>query len=111
MDWGDAQFCPRDWPEFAPRKKTTGVAAAPPMGWNPCNWNLTGKDADTMMQIADVMVSRGFLAAGYQYLNLDGGWAERPAIDEKGYPRPRKDMFPDGMQPFADYIHSKGLKF
>lgn len=110
-DWGEARFCPPGWPEFTPRKKVTGIAAAPPMGWNPYNWNGSGKHIDLLKEIVDALVNKGFRDAGYQYMNLDGGWTERPASDANGYPLPRKDMFPDGVQPFADYVHSKGLKF
>jgi alpha-galactosidase len=110
-DWGDAQFCPTGWPEFTPRKKVRGIAETPPMGWNPWNWNGSGRHQDTLKKIADAIVDRGFLAAGYKYMNLDGSLVERQSHDENGFPLIKKSMFPKGLQPYTDYVHSKGLKF
>lgn len=109
-DWGDALFCPMGWPEFTSRKKITGIAATPAMGWNPYNWNGSGRHVDTLKSIADALVDKGFLNLGYIYMNLDGGWTEKKSADYKGYPQGRKNMFPNGVKPYADYIHQKGLK-
>lgn len=111
VNWGDAQFSPAGWPEYFSRKKVAGIAAAPPMGWNPYNWNGNGKNFDTFKEIVDALSAKGFREAGYQYVNLDGGWAEEPAHDANGYPQPSKSMFPEGLQPLSNYIHGHGFKF
>jgi len=107
-DWGDAVFCPMDWPEFTSRKKVNGIASSPAMGWNPYNWSGSGKHQDTLKQIANALVDKGYLEAGYKYMNLD--WTNT-SCNNKGYPQPNKNMFPNGVKAYADYVHQKGLKF
>lgn len=86
------------------------LAQRPPMGWN--TWNTFGKDIDEklIMETADIMVNKGYLAAGYEYLVIDDCWSlhERDA-DGKIVADPEK--FPHGMKYVADYVHGKGLKF
>jgi alpha-galactosidase len=60
--------------------------------------------------IADLFVSSGLKAAGYQYVNLDDCWA-RPSRDSSGNLVPDPVRFPHGIKAVADYVHSKGLKF
>jgi len=84
----------------------SGLAKAPPMGWN--SWNkfaerVTDKDVRGM---ADAMASNGMKAAGYVYINIDDTW-ERDR-DANGAIR-TNNKFPD-MKALADYVHSKGLK-
>ena len=89
-----------------------GLARAPQMGFN--NWNAThcsGDFNETMVKgIADLFVSSGLKAAGYQYVNLDDCWA-LPARDADGNLVADPARFPDGIKAVADYVHSKGLKF
>ncbi len=83
------------------------LAALPPMGWN--SYNAFGSrinDALIRAQV-DALVASGMQEAGYQYVNLDEGWAG--ARDSEGFIHPIAG-FPD-MKALADYIHSKGLKF
>jgi len=62
------------------------------------------------MEVADAMVSSGLKDAGYQYVNMDGGWAiGRDPITDALLPDPHQ--FPDGVKAVADYVHSKGLLF
>ncbi|WP_323185653.1 NPCBM/NEW2 domain-containing protein [Kitasatospora sp. NBC_01287] len=89
-----------------------GVDRTPQMGFN--NWNSTGC-SDTFNEamvksIADLFVSKGLKAAGYQYVNLDDCWA-LPNRDASGNLVADPVRFPDGIKALADYVHSKGLKF
>ncbi len=86
------------------------IAVRPPMGWN--SWNTFGKDIDEALifQIADTMVEKGYLAAGYEYLVIDDCWALKER-DENGDLVPDPEKFPHGMKAVADYVHSKGLRF
>lgn len=86
------------------------IAVRPPMGWN--SWNTFGKDIDETLifQIADTMVEKGYLAAGYEYLVIDDCWALKER-DENGDLVPDPEKFPHGMKAVADYVHSKGLRF
>lgn len=62
-----------------------------------------------LMEIADSMVSSGLRDAGYKYINLDDGWAIGRYPNGTFMHDP--DLFPHGIKPVADYIHSKGMLF
>lgn len=89
-----------------------GQALTPPMGFN--NWNSTHCRAEfneaMVKGIADLFVSKGLKAAGYQYVNLDDCWA-LPNRDASGNLVPDPVRFPNGIKAVADYVHGKGLKF
>ncbi len=86
------------------------LSQRPPLGWN--SWNTFGpKISDALIrEMADVMVDRGYLAAGYKYLVIDDCWSLKER-DENGLLVPDPEKFPYGMKAVADYVHSKGLKF
>jgi alpha-galactosidase len=86
-----------------------GLARTPPMGWN--SWNHFGRGINETLirQTADAMMSSGMKAVGYQYINLDNGWASANR-DAAGNLVTDPVKFPSGMKALADYIHSKGLK-
>ncbi len=77
------------------------------MGWS--SWNrFADKVSDaTIRNQAQAMVRNGMKDAGYQYVNLDDGWAG--SRDGAGVIHPNS-KFPD-MAALADYIHRLGLKF
>ena len=91
------------------RAESNGVALLPPMGFN--SWYLYNFSVNeaTMENIADQMATNGMLAAGYQYVNLDDGWAGYR--DTNNVMVADTNRFPDGIQALADYVHAKGLKF
>lgn len=91
-------------------RRNAMLAQKPPMGWN--SWNTFGENISEqlIMEMADVMVDEGYLAAGYEYLVIDDCWSLRQrGEDGKLVPDPAK--FPHGMKYVADYVHSRGLKF
>ena len=55
------------------------------------------------------MVNSGLAALGYNYVNVDDGWADF-FRDDNGYIIVN-EKFPSGMKALGDYIHDKGLKF
>ena len=75
-------------------------AALPPLGWN--SWNTFGeKISDSLIrEMADIMVSQGYLAAGYRYLVIDDCWSLRDR-DENGRLVPDPQKFPNGMKDLA----------
>ena len=86
------------------------------MGWS--SWNHFGGNgshgngrlgATMLMEICDAMVSSGLRDAGYKYVNLDDGWAigRHPNGTFKHDP----GLFPHGIKPVADYIHSRQMLF
>lgn len=86
------------------------LANTPPMGWN--SWNTFGANIneDLIKEVADAMVEKGLLAAGYEYLVIDDCWSEKER-DENGNLVADHNKFPHDMKAVADYVHSKGLKF
>ena len=86
------------------------LAKTPPMGFN--TWNTFGPDINEKMvlEMADVIVEKGYKDAGYQYVVIDDCWSLRER-DENGNLVADPEKFPHGMKYVGDYIHSKGLKF
>jgi hypothetical protein len=58
----------------------------------------------------DAMVSGGFVAAGYKYLNLDDGIVEAQR-DANGDLVADKTGFPNGFKVVSDYVHQNGMLF
>jgi alpha-galactosidase len=87
-----------------------GLALTPPMGWNGYNHFGRRVTAAIVEAAARAMVTSGMKAAGYTYVNLDGGWNLR-ARSVQGRLQPNPRLFPRGIQPVVDYVHSLGLKF
>lgn len=88
-----------------------GLAQTPPMGWN--SWNhfkKTRHDDQIIKETIDAMVDRGLLAAGYNYVVIDGGWRDTK-LGPNGEMLTHPERYPKGVKWLADYAHSKGLKF
>lgn len=85
------------------------LAEKAPMGWN--SWNTFGKDINEqlIMEMADIMVEKGYRDAGYEYVIIDDCWSLKERVDGKLVADPA--LFPHGMKYLSDYVHSKGLKF
>jgi alpha-galactosidase len=82
------------------------LALTPPMGWNSWNVWATTVDAEKVKAAADALVESGLANYGYQYVNIDDGWAG--AREVSGVLK-TNEKFPD-MREVANYVHSKGLK-
>ena len=89
---------------------TMRMGLTPPMGWNGYNHFHTGVTAAMVEAAATALVTSGMKAAGYTYVNLDGGWDLRRR-GAAGNLVPDTAKFPQGIKPVADYVHSLGLKF
>lgn len=97
-----------------------GLALTPPMGW--LSWERYRCDIDCStdpesciseklyMAMADHLAADGFLAAGYEYVNIDDCWAELMRDFETDQLVADKQRFPSGIRALADYVHGKGLK-
>ena len=88
----------------------------PAMGWS--SWNHFGGNgshgngrlgAQILMEITDAMVSSGLRDAGYQYINLDDGWAV--GRWPNGTLKEDPELFPHGIKAVADYVHSQKMLF
>jgi len=91
-------------------QKYDELGRTPQMGWSSWNCFGCGINEQQIHEIADIMVEKGLLAAGYQYLNIDDGWHAKER-DAMGFVQEDRDKFPSGLKALGDYIHSKGLKF
>jgi alpha-galactosidase len=87
-----------------------GLALTPPMGFN--DWNAFGCNVNEQLikDTADLFVSSGLKAAGYQYVNIDDCWLTHQRDPQTGRLVPDPVKFPDGVKGTADYVHAKGLK-
>lgn len=98
-----------------------GLALTPPMGW--LSWSQFACEVDCenrpkscinanlYEEMADALVKEGFLAAGYNYVNIDDCWSEVERDRSSRVMIPDQKRFPNGIKGVADYVHSKGLKF
>jgi alpha-galactosidase len=80
------------------------------MGWN--GYNRFGRHVTAALVEAEAraLVASGMRAAGYTYVNLDGGWnLLRRSATGLLVANPR--LFPRGIAAVAAYVHSLGLKF
>ncbi|EIE22540.1 Melibiase family protein [Coccomyxa subellipsoidea C-169] len=86
-----------------------GLARTPPMGYN--TWNAFHEEIDEKMvrESAEILISSGLAAAGYNYFNLDDGWNMKTRGVE-GPMAVNSTRFPSGIPALADWLHSKGLK-
>jgi alpha-galactosidase len=92
------------------KAETGNLAPTPPMGWNTWNTFQTNINEPLLKGMVDAYVASGMRDAGYRYFVLDDGWmAMDRDINGNLIADPKK--FPNGMKAFADYVHSKGLKF
>lgn len=90
--------------------KVTNLAPTPPMGWNSWNTFQANIDEKLLREMVDTYISSGMRDAGYKYFVLDDGWMAMDR-DPNGSLIADPKKFPGGMKAFADYVHSKGLKF
>jgi alpha-galactosidase len=90
---------PSEWPP-----------SAPVMGYNTWYQFRTGITESEVVRQAELLVSSGLAAAGYQCVNLDDGWmaAERSANGEL---TGNAAKFPHGISWLAGRIHELGLRF
>lgn len=91
-------------------QRSEDLAPTPPMGWNTWNIFQTKIDEPLLKSMVDAYVSSGMRDAGYTYFVLDDGWMGMER-DTNGQLIADPKKFPNGMKAFADYVHSKGMKF
>lgn len=91
-------------------QKFEELALTPPMGWNSWNTFQTNINEQMLRDMVDAYVSSGMKDAGYTFFVLDDGWMAMDR-DANGSLVADPKKFPSGMKAFADYVHSKGLKF
>lgn len=96
---------------FAPSASASGfegLASTPYMGVDTWYAFGTAINEQTIVELANAMVSSGLRAAGYRYLWIDGGWWTGTR-DAQGNIVVDPAQWPHGMQWVVAYIHSMGL--
>lgn len=53
--------------------------------------------------MADLVVSEGYAAIGYEYINVDDCWLEK-SRGPRGELVPDRKRFPRGMKSLSDYV-------
>ena len=86
-----------------------GLGLTPQMGWNSWNKFACRITEKIIINTIDALVSKGFVKAGYNYINLDDCWQK--SRYKNGTIIPDYAAFPKGIKYLSDYAHSKGLKF
>jgi len=84
-----------------------GICRTPLLGWTSWNACRAAVSQADIQKTAELLVSSGLAAYGYQHVNIDSGWQGEyggalDAIQPNG-------KFPD-MKALADHVHSLGLK-
>lgn len=99
---------------FQPRQQssTTDALPTPGMGFNTYNQvSCTPTEAKSHTTM-DIMASQGYLAAGYNFFQIDCGWVAKSSTrDASGNLLTDTNNFPSGMKSLGAYATSKGLEF
>ena len=128
---GNAPSSPGEYPMTFKAVNDSGVATrtfkivvgntlglTPQMGWN--GWyTLYDRPADKdIRKAADAMLASGMADYGYQFVDIDDGWARKPGSSDAVLGEPMRNpdgtirpngRFPD-MSSLTAYVHSLGLK-
>ena len=86
------------------------LAPTPYQGWN--TYYGLGGDFTTaeVLEMAQSMIDRGLLAAGYDIVWLDGGWQSDPLRDAEGDLIVDPVRFPGGFDHLTATLHSMGFR-
>ena len=86
--------------------------STPIMGYNSYNQVACTPTDSQITAAINAMASRGFLAAGYSFFQVDCGWASRDDTRaSNGALKIDTDRFPNGLKPLSDLARSKGFKW
>eukprot|EP01083_Nonionella_stella_P016196 45299_1 len=97
-----------------------GLARRPPMGW--LSWQRFRCETDCgtypddcindklYMDMADRLANDGWLALGYNQVNIDDCWSLRTRDPQTNEQVADPNRFPNGIKGVADYVHKLGLK-
>jgi alpha-galactosidase len=86
------------------------VQANPVMGFSTWYAFRTAISESLVLEQAELLVSSGLAAAGYNYFSLDDGWMDSER-DASGQLQGDPAKFPSGMAALVGQIHGLGLKF
>lgn len=85
------------------------LAPTPYQGWNTYYGLGVDFTEDELIEMAQSMLDRGLLEAGYDIVWLDGGWAA-DGRDADGNLIPDPTQFPNGLNHLTDTLHAMGFR-
>ncbi|KAF2628338.1 carbohydrate-binding module family 35 protein [Macroventuria anomochaeta] len=87
--------------------------STPVLGWNSYNQVSCSPTQDGITKTINALADRGFVAAGYNYFQIDCGWASRDGQrnTSTGALNIDTNAFPNGLKPLSDLARSKGMKW
>ena len=87
--------------------------STPIMGYNSYNQVACSPTEAQITTAINALASDGYLAAGYQFFQVDCGWASRDGQRNAttGALKVDTDRFPNGLQPLSALARSKGFKW
>jgi hypothetical protein len=68
-----------------------------------CNNFFMMNSEQLIHRTADLMVSEGYAAVGYEYVIIDDCWLTKER-DSEGRLQPDPERFPSGIKALADYV-------
>lgn len=85
----------------------------PVLGWNSYNQVACSPTDGVITKAINALSDRGFVAAGYNYFQVDCGWASRDGQrnSSTGALKINDNAFPNGLKPLSDLARSKGMKW
>jgi alpha-galactosidase len=85
----------------------------PIMGWNSYNQLACSPTHDDIEKTINSLADRGFVDAGYNFFQIDCGWASRDGKrnETTGALALNFEAFPEGLKPLSDLARSKGMKW
>ncbi|SPO30762.1 related to Alpha-N-acetylgalactosaminidase precursor [Ustilago trichophora] len=93
-------------------RASTNALPTPGMGFNTYNQVSCTPTEAKSHQAMDIMQSQGYLAAGYNFFQVDCGWVAKSSTrDSAGNLIVDTNNFPSGMKNLGAYAKSKGLEF
>jgi len=87
--------------------------STPVLGWNSYNQVSCSPTQDGITKTINALADRGFVNAGYNYFQIDCGWASRDGQRNASSGALKVDAkaFPNGLKPLSDLARSKGMKW
>ena len=86
-----------------------GVGRVPPMGWSA--WQSHNRFIDETIMEESIDAMARFRPFGYEFVNLDDGWADFERDGDTGRLVGNRSTFPHGIKALADRAHALDLKF
>ncbi|GAW21863.1 hypothetical protein ANO14919_113890 [Xylariales sp. No.14919] len=97
----------------APLAAAQQFQSTPVMGWNSYNQMACSPNEAKITEAINALTERGFVDAGYDFFQVDCGWATRDGQRNAttGALKIDFDRFPNGLVPLSNLARAKGMKW